>query len=183
MDLVPIEGRTCQGCTACCSFAPIRTPELQKPANTLCRHCVEGKGCGVYEVRPQVCRGFYCGWFFLEELDDTWHPERSGVVIRSESFNNDTITILVLRLSEFLISEDFAGMVGAWIAEGISVEFERVGPEGHLPAKMRMNELLEEAVAARDLREMHKVFAWSLAHIDQSHTWERDETAFRSSLG
>ena len=53
-------------------------------------------------VRPQVCRGFYCGWFFLEELDDTWHPERSGVVIRSESFNNDTITILVLHFNGWL---------------------------------------------------------------------------------
>ncbi|SMQ69891.1 hypothetical protein SAMN06295905_1699 [Devosia lucknowensis] len=182
MSLEVLEGRSCGSCTACCSFAPIRVETLQKPANSLCRHCAEGRGCTVYDVRPAVCRGFYCGYFFLPELGPEWHPERSGVVIRSESFNNDTITILVLELTEFLISEDFAGMVGAWVAEGIAVEFERVGPEGHLPAKMRVNELLEDAVAARDLREMHKVFAWSLAHIDQSHAWERDETVFYSAL-
>ncbi len=182
MDLTPLEGRHCRGCTACCSFAPIRTAELQKPANTLCLHCAEGQGCTVYDARPIVCRGFYCGWFFLPELGERWHPELSGVVIRSESFNDDTITLLILRLSEFLVSEDFAGMVGAWVEQGIGVEFERVGPPGHLPAKMRMNELLEDAVAARDLREMQTLFAWSLAHIDQTHQWERDETAWRSVL-
>ncbi|QQR40202.1 YkgJ family cysteine cluster protein [Devosia rhizoryzae] len=179
---VPIEGRNCAGCTACCTFAPIRVPELKKPANATCLHCAEGQGCTVYQVRPQVCRGFYCGYFFLEELGPNWHPEQSGVVIRSEAMENDTITILILRFSEFLVSEDFAGMVGAWVDAGIGVEFERVGPEGHLPAKMRINELLEDAVVARDLREMQKVFAWSVAYIDQTHTWERDETVFESAL-
>lgn len=181
-DLTPIEGRHCAGCTACCSFAPIRVETLRKPANTLCVHCAEGKGCTVYDVRPQVCRGFYCGWFFLPELGPHWHPEQSGVVIRSEAFERDAITVLVLKLSPFLVSEDFAGMIGAWIEEGIDVEFERLGPPGHLPAKMRINDLLEEAVAARDLREMQTLFAWSLAHIDQSHVWERDPTEFFSAL-
>ncbi|MBJ3783784.1 hypothetical protein [Devosia sediminis] len=182
MSLTIIEGRECGRCTACCGFAPIRTDTLRKPANSLCLHCAEGQGCTVYDVRPQVCRGFYCGYFFLPELGPNWHPENSGVVIRSESFNNDTITILILRLSEFLISEEFAGMVGAWVQAGIAVEFERVGPEGHLPAKMEINDFLEDAVAAGDLREMQKVFAWSLAYIDQNHTWERDDTAFWSAL-
>ena len=183
MAMVPISGRDCEGCTACCSFPPINTPELQKPANTLCGHCIEGQGCTVYEARPTVCRGFFCGWFFLPELGPAWHPRQSGVVIRSESFDDDTITLLILDLSAFLVSEDFAGMVGAWVEQGVGVEFERLGPPGHLPAKMRMNELLEEAVAARDLRAMHKVFAWSLSHIDNSHAWERDETEARSALG
>jgi hypothetical protein len=182
MEWTPLAGRECGTCTACCSFAPIHTDTLRKPANTLCPHCAAGEGCTVYSVRPQVCRGFYCGWFFLPELGPHWHPEQSGVVIRSEAFDSDTITILVLRFSEFLVSEDFAGMVGAWIDAGVGVEFERVGPPGHLPAKMRVNELLEDAIAARDLHEMQKVFAWSLAYIDQTHTWERDETVFESSL-
>ncbi|HEV7345732.1 MAG TPA: YkgJ family cysteine cluster protein [Devosia sp.] len=182
MALVPIEGRECDGCTACCSFPPIRTETLQKPANTICQHCVEGKGCTIYEVRPRVCRGFFCGWFFIPELGPEWHPSNSGVVLRTESSDDEAVTLLILRLSSFLVSEEFAGMVGGWVAEGIGVEFERLGPPGHLPAKMRMNELLAEAVASRDLRAMQKVFAWSLAHIDKSHIWERDETVFRSAL-
>lgn len=182
MSLQVLEGRSCEGCTACCQFPPIRTEKLQKPANTLCPHCAEGSGCTVYDLRPTVCRGFYCGWFFLPELAPEWHPMRSGVVIRSEHFDEDTVTLLILELSSFLVSEAFAGMIGAWVEQGVGVEFERVGPPGHLPAKMRMNELLEEAVAARDLREMQKVFAWSLAHIDRSHSWERDETALASAL-
>lgn len=182
MSLSVIEGRSCESCTACCSFAPIRTPELDKPANSLCLHCAQGQGCTVYAVRPQVCRGFYCGYFFLPELGEEWHPSRSGVVIRSEHFDNDTITILILELTEFLVSESFAGMVGAWVEEGIAVEFERVGPEGHLPAKMRVNEILEEAVAARDLRAMQTMFAWALSYIDKTHTWEKDPTVFRTTL-
>lgn len=183
VSLSVIEGRSCGACTACCAFPPIRTDRLQKPANTLCPHCIEGSGCTVYEARPDVCRGFYCGWFFLPELSEHWHPAESGVVIRSEHFDADTVTLLILRLTGFLVSEEFAGMVGAWIEQGVGVEFERVGPQGHLPAKMRMNELLEDAVAARDLREMQKIFAWSLAHIDQTHHWEPDPVPMRSSLG
>jgi hypothetical protein len=182
VSLSVIEGRSCEGCTACCSFAPIRTEELQKPANSLCLHCAEGQGCTVYEVRPTVCRGFYCGYFFLPELGEEWHPERSGVVIRSEHFDNDSITILILELTSFLISEEFAGMVGAWVQEGINVEFERVGPPGHLPAKMRVNELLEESIKALDLRGMQTMFGWALSHIDKTHTWEKDETQFVSRL-
>ncbi|MBB4051593.1 hypothetical protein GGR20_001229 [Devosia subaequoris] len=183
MSMEPLSGRDCNGCTACCSFPPIHSETLQKPANTMCLHCAEGQGCTVYAQRPSVCRGFFCGWFFLEELGPEWHPNQSGVVIRSESFDNDTVTLLVLELSAFLVSEEFAGMVGGWVAEGFGVEFERLGPPGHLPAKMRMNELLEEAVAKRDLREMQTIFAWSLAHIDKSHQWELDETVLRSALG
>lgn len=182
MSLPVIEGRSCEGCTACCEFPPIRTEKLQKPANTLCPHCAEGQGCTVYDVRPDVCRGFYCGWFFLPELTPDWHPAESGVVIRSEHFEENTITLLILHLSGFLVSESFAGMIGAWVEQGVGVEFERVGPPGHLPAKMRMNELLEDAVAARDLRAMQTMFAWALAHIDKTHTWEPDDTVLRSAL-
>jgi hypothetical protein len=183
VTLEVLEGRDCEGCTACCSFPPIRTDTLQKPANLLCPHCAEGRGCTVYDARPTVCRGFYCGYFFLEELGPDWHPNNSGVVIRSEHFDEDVITLLILRLSPFLVSEEFAAVVGGWVAAGVGVEFERVGPAGHLPAKMRMNELLEEAVATQDLRAMHKVFAWSLGHIDQTHVWEADATVLRSDLG
>jgi hypothetical protein len=183
VTLAVLADRSCDGCTACCSFPPIRTERLQKPANLLCPHCAEGQGCTVYQARPSVCQGFYCGWFFLEELGPDWHPNNSGVIIRAEHFDDDTITLLVLRLSSFLVSEEFAATVGGWVDAGIGVEFERVGPPGHLPAKMRMNELLEEAVAARDLRAMHKVFAWSLGHIDQTHVWEPDTTVMHSELG
>lgn len=183
MPLPVIAHRDCDGCTACCEFPPIRTKQLKKPANTLCPHCAEDRGCTVYDVRPDVCRGFYCGWFFLLDLTPAWHPNSSGVVIRSEQFENDSVTLLILRLTSFLVSEDFAGMVGTWVEQGVGVEFERVGPPGHLPAKMRMNELLEDAVAARDLRSMQKIFAWSLAHIDNTHIWEKDDVVLHSALG
>ncbi|NGP18025.1 hypothetical protein [Devosia aurantiaca] len=45
-----------------------------------------------------------------------------------------------------------------------------------------MNDLLADAIAAGDLMEMQKVFAWAVAYIDQTHQWERDETVFESAL-
>ena len=41
---------------------------------------------------------------------------------------------------------------------------------------------LADAIAAGDLMEMQKVFAWAIAYIDQTHQWERDETVFESAL-
>lgn len=183
VELIPIAGRACQGCTACCAFPPIRDPALDKPANTTCPHCAQGAGCSVYARRPGSCRGWYCGWFFLPGLPEAWHPLQSGVVIRPEGFADGEITLLVLRKSAFLLSEGFAGMIGAWIGQGARVSFERLGPPGHLPAKMALDDLLAPALAARDLREMHKVFSWAIAYLDTEHAWEPDGIVLRTTLG
>ncbi len=48
---------------------------------------------------------------------------------------------------------------------------------------MALNALLAPALAARDLREMHKVFAWAIAHLDTQHVWEPDGIVARTTLG
>ncbi|MFD2649803.1 hypothetical protein ACFSX5_18605 [Devosia albogilva] len=174
--------RSCGDCTACCEFIPIRSPELDKPSNTLCPHCLRGRGCTVYEVRPQPCRGWYCGWFFLADLGSEWHPSSSGVVLRPEAIENDAMTVVILRRSAFLLSEAFAGAIGAWVAAGVTVSFERVGPAGHLPAKTEMNGLLAPAIQQRSLPELHKAFSWAIAHIDNHHRWEPDGLTLRTTL-
>lgn len=177
-----LEGKTCGTCTACCEFPPIRTPSLQKPTNVLCPHCDRGSGCTVYDRRPSECAGWYCGWFYLAGLSDAWHPVLSGVVLRPEALAQNEITVVILRQSAFLLSEEFAGVIGAWVEAGVIVHFERLGPPGHLPAKMAVNELLAPAIAARDLREMHKVFSWAIAYMDTEHSWEPDGIVLTSSL-
>jgi hypothetical protein len=182
VSLTRLEGKSCGTCVACCEFVPIKADGLRKPSNTLCPHCVRDQGCTVYEVRPRECRGWYCGWFFMPGLPDEWHPSRSGIVIRPERFAENEITLLVLRKSTFLLSDTFAGMIGAWLEAGADISFELLGPPGHLPAKMRINEFLASAVAARDLREMHKLFAWVLSYIEQNHVWEPDGIVLHSEL-
>ena len=177
-----LRDRGCGDCTACCEFIPIASPELDKPSNTLCPHCVQGRGCTVYQIRPQPCRGWYCGWFFLAELGPEWHPSASGVVLRPEAIENDAVTVVILRRSPFLLSELFGGTIAAWVAAGVAVAFERVGPPGHLPAKIEMNDVLAPAIQRRNLPELHKAFSWAISYIDTQHQWEPDGLTLRSEL-
>lgn len=80
---------------------------------------------------------------------------------------------MILRQSAFLLSEDFAGTIGAWVEAGVVVYLERLGPPGHLPAKMAVNELLGPAIALRDLRKMHQAFSWAIAYMDHEHSGNR----------
>lgn len=71
--------RDCGACVTCCRDLNILTPELVKPAFTLCPHCT-GSGCGIYETRPSVCRSWHCLWRWLGALPDELRPDRSGVM-------------------------------------------------------------------------------------------------------
>jgi hypothetical protein len=82
--MTPLEKRSCGACQACCVFLKIAAPELRKQAGTPCRHLTD-KGCGIYRDRPPVCRDYYCGWRLFPELDDSWRPDRSGVMITTRA--------------------------------------------------------------------------------------------------
>jgi hypothetical protein len=61
----------------------IVAPELKKKARVPCPHLngpQHSEGCGIYETRPGVCRQFLCGWRLFEDMDDSWRPDRSGVL-------------------------------------------------------------------------------------------------------
>lgn len=64
--------RSCSGCTACCTALRIDSKpgystridtgeDISKKAGDPCRFLAQG-GCGIYEVRPLVCRQFRCDW-------------------------------------------------------------------------------------------------------------------------
>jgi hypothetical protein len=80
MNIEP-EG-SCGDCVVCCQWLDIETKGLSKKAGVLCQHC-SGGGCGIYETRPNLCRGFYCGWRLIPKLGEDWRPDRSGVLILS----------------------------------------------------------------------------------------------------
>lgn len=76
----PFPGRACGSCSVCCIELGIA--ELNKPAWVKCDHCKlkSGKPCQIYNVRPQECRDFVCGWLagLLEEDD---RPDRSKAML------------------------------------------------------------------------------------------------------
>jgi len=72
--------RSCGSCRACCTLPDI--PELNKPINTPCPNVStdpDRPGCTRYDSRPDVCRGFKCGW--LNGLGDPEdRPDRLGIM-------------------------------------------------------------------------------------------------------
>jgi hypothetical protein len=59
--------------------------EPPKPERVRCAHC-STDGCGIYDDRPEVCRGFQCLWLASQRipghaLPPAMRPDRSGVVL------------------------------------------------------------------------------------------------------
>jgi hypothetical protein len=79
-EMTAVTGRSCGDCSLCCKLMTI--DELDKPANQWCKHCKPGRGgCTIYEARPNVCRGFACGWLVSDAYSDEWKPTRSKMVV------------------------------------------------------------------------------------------------------
>ena len=62
-----VGGRACGSCTLCCKV--IAVTDFNKLPGVWCAHCVRGKGCGIYETRPQICRDYTTD---ACEYDDDW---------------------------------------------------------------------------------------------------------------
>ncbi len=72
-------GRSCGSCSMCCKIA--RIDYFQKPPGQWCPHCNIGKGCGMYETRPKVCRTFFCHWMQNPNLGPEWKPDKAKMYL------------------------------------------------------------------------------------------------------
>lgn len=70
--------KECGECTLCCELLPI--PEINKPENVLCGDCVLGKGCGIYNSRPESCRNFNCLYIEDTEMNEILRPDNCNVI-------------------------------------------------------------------------------------------------------
>jgi hypothetical protein len=160
--LVP--GRECGECTACCTVLHIDTPELQKPAGTTCVNCTAGKGCGIYETRPQICRSWFCGWRVMPQYDESWRPDRSQILIALEAENIPPQYAKRLALRFDLIGS-LAVVMQPRFLECIAALVEARHPvfvcvpktPGRTAGKTFLNELLEEAVRSRDFVALRRL--------------------------
>jgi hypothetical protein len=81
--------RECGTCSQCCTL--LEVTDVGKSANEWCKHCDAGKGCTIYDSRPQMCRSFSCAWL-QGHLDDEWFPEKAGMVLH---FSQDAVNVQV----------------------------------------------------------------------------------------
>lgn len=74
-----VPGRECGDCVECCKLLAIDQPNLKKAKDVLCEHNT-GRGCGIYNDRPKVCRAWYCVWHRIDVLPEETRPDRLGVM-------------------------------------------------------------------------------------------------------
>ena len=88
-------GRQCGACSLCCKL--LKVLELNKPANVWCGHCKPGRGgCTIYDHRPNICRGYFCGWMMTKNVSDDWYPLKCHMVISLAKLDDiQTVTITV----------------------------------------------------------------------------------------
>ena len=62
----------------------LRVDEIAKPAGQDCPHQRGEAGCGIYETRPPICRGYKCLWL-QGGLEHDERPDKTGGIVDLES--------------------------------------------------------------------------------------------------
>jgi hypothetical protein len=74
-----VPGRSCGDCTLCCKVYPV--PVMEKPRGVWCKECKPGRGCGIWQDRPQFCREFHCTYILDQRLGPEWKPNVAKFVM------------------------------------------------------------------------------------------------------
>jgi hypothetical protein len=162
--------RECGGCTVCCRELTVDIPELRKPSGILCLHCAEGHGCRVYTGRPALCRDWHCGWRMMPDLDDSWRPDRCGVLILyvgaadvpPEYSGRPGYRLQLTRP----LSPEMWDALGCWIMRAIddraAVFLSVSGRPGHTTGRVFLNDGLRHAVESGDHAEVSRLLERAL---------------------
>lgn len=171
--MTALDKRRCDSCSVCCVALKIAEPQLRKKAGARCTHLC-GAGCGIYESRPGICRQFLCGWRLFEDLDDSWRPDRSGVMLMRKAPSELPqkwraapygIQILVTGGEAAILRRPAVAYVARQVKQGIPVSLSAASPS------ILVNEHLD-ATQAGDLAVLTEKLGWlySLLHAAR---WER----------
>lgn len=152
MELIP--GRQCGECTACCTWLTVNKTEIQKVSGSTCKHCTSG-GCAIYEARFPVCKNYYCAWRTVDIFDESWRPDKSGVLPYvetegiSDSFDISTGIGLMLigNPLKTVRQKWFQDFVVTGVMNSIPLFLSLPGPRGHQAATTSLNtEQMLEAI-------------------------------------
>jgi hypothetical protein len=113
----PVPGRTCGTCTLCCKLLSVEA--LDKPVGKWCQHCVIGRGCLVYNTRPQECRDFYCGFMTLHHLGEEWRPSASKLILGIEPDGNSIYVVVDPTRPNAWQSDPFYSKLKEWARNAV----------------------------------------------------------------
>ncbi len=151
-----VAGRSCGSCNVCCIALTIDEPALQKPQGYRCRNALPDNSCAIYAARPHTCQSFFCGWRRLKWVRETLRPDVSGVLVRlhaevSATTGGQTMGVAITLLTNAALkAEGLAETVAAAVAADIPVFLHVPGPPGHTAGMARINDLVRNAVLAKD---------------------------------
>ena len=169
-----VPGRECGTCTVCCYALPIDSDELQKLPGEVCVNCT-GRGCRIYEARPRTCRGFYCGWWLLPQLDEDWRPDKSGVLITPQNENipdrfvlREGIEFMILAGEDAACRPGFVETILYFVRHEVATFIAIPGPVGYFATRTFLNDALAENAARNDrngaLATLLRILEASKAH-------------------
>lgn len=103
----------CGSCTLCCRLLNIK--DVNSPAGSSCKHCKEGVGCGIYNIRPEPCREFKCAWLQMKTATPELRPDKCYVVFEKWS---DSV---IVGATEIGTSTLISKQIDSFRSESISV--------------------------------------------------------------
>ena len=152
-----VSGRECGECTACCTHLHVDEPDLQKHGGVTCSNCKENSGCAIYATRPKICRTWFCSWRIMAQFDESWRPDKSGILISLETENIPPAYEVRFALRFDLIGNlavvlqpRFLELVSAMVEERKPVFLCVRKTPGRRAGSTFLNPILEEAVRLRD---------------------------------
>jgi hypothetical protein len=104
----------------CCKLPSI--PELNKPRFAWCQHCDAAKGCRSYDVRPEPCRNFYCGYLTNPQLSDDWKPSKSKLMITLEPDANRLVVHVDPTRPDAWRSEPYYSQIKRWARVAVAAD-------------------------------------------------------------
>lgn len=137
----------------------------------------------MYPVRPPACVGWHCGWRMLSVLDQSWRPDRSGVMIKLYSSEDGRLQVCMLLTDgpAPLSRKQFASAVANFVARDADVYLQVPGPIGSYPAQALLNPHVKAAAEARVLEAMQFQLK-SVYKALLQHKFEDDGLVMRTSL-
>lgn len=144
-----VSGRECGECTACCVVLLIDDENFKKPADQACSNLMEKGGCKIYSNRPSVCQEWYCAWRFMAQLDESWRPDRSGIMVRSDE--NGIIFQPIRDPKGVLTTNSAIELIAGGVAQGIPMSMSIPTQAGFRSYGLSLNDALAEAVQSMNL--------------------------------
>ena len=156
-----LTNKSCGACSVCCKDLMFDLAGSLKLAGVMCQHCRSPDGCGIHDVRPQVCRAYFCGWHHLPSLGEEWRPEKSEILILfrkgpAPDGLMDGIEFHLVGARDRIFWLPLVRYIGTLIEDNDPVYLSIPGEVGYQSPWVYLNDIpsLKEAIQCRDFAMM-----------------------------